>query len=450
MMRFYISIGVLWFCLVLSSCSFRSKPPNYAQDIQPILARSCVSCHQPNQIGHFNLLTYQDARLNANKISYTVSNRIMPPWPADPHYTEFVGQMVLPANEIETIVDWVAAGCPPGDTSSIKPISLATNRSFLGVPDKTIAVPPSYFDSGQVDRFLLVKVPFELPSDTFLRAVEFVPGNTRLVHHVNGDMVRFDFDKKKYVADGTCVVPMVLDSTIRDAYQRVGVLHDDGSYPVLAKSVVNYLPGVLAQQYPEGIGGWKVNRKNAFLLADLHYGPADNAGADSSYINLFFAPKAPERPMREFQMGTLGVSPIVPPLVIPPNKISTYTTEWVVPETISIVTINPHMHWLGKSFKAYALPPNADTIRLIHIPKWNFNWQFFYTFKKMVVVPAGSRIVVEGVFDNTSNNPFNPNYPPKVVSDKDGSMKSSDEMFQFIVNYVTYKPGDESVSLERK
>lgn len=450
MTRFSIIMLVLWGCLLWGSCSFKSTPPTYAQDIQPILARSCISCHQPNQIGHFNLLTYQDALLNANKISYTVSNRIMPPWPADPHYTEFVGQMVLSANEIETIVDWVAAGCPPGDTSSIKPISLAANRSFLGVPDKTIAVPPSYFDSGQVDRFLLVKVPFELPSDTFLRAVEFVPGNTRLVHHVNGDMVRFDFDKKKDVADGARVVPMVLDSTIRDAYQRVGVLHDDGSYPLLAKSVVNYLPGVLAQQYPEGIGGWKVNRKNAFLLADLHYGPADNAGSDSSYINLFFAPKAPERPMREFQMGTLGVSPIVPPLVIPPNKISTYTTEWVVPETISIVTINPHMHWLGKSFKAYALPPNADTIRLIHIPKWNFNWQFFYTFKKMVVVPAGSRIVVEGVFDNTSNNPFNPNYPPKVVSDKDGSMKSSDEMFQFIVNYVTYKPGDESVSLERK
>lgn len=450
MTRFWISFIALWFSLIWLSCSFESKPPNYAQDIHPILVRSCVPCHQPNQIGHFNLLTYQDARLNANKISYTVTNGIMPPWPADPHYTEFVGQMVLHSDEIKTITDWVAAGCPPGDTAHLTPISYQANRSFLGTPDLTIAVPPSYFDSGQVDRFLLVKVPFELPNDTFLRAVEFVPGNTRLVHHVNGDMVRFDFDKKKNASDGERVVPMVLDSTIRDAYQRVGVLHDDGSYPVLAKSVVNYLPGVLAQQYPEGIGGWKVNRKNAFLLADLHYGPAEKTSTDSSYINLFFAPKPPERPMREFQMGTLGVSPIVPPLVIPPNKISTYTTEWVVPETISIVTINPHMHWLGKSFKAFALTPGADTIRLIHIPKWNFNWQFFYTFKKMVVVPAGSRIVVEGVFDNTTNNPFNPNYPPKVVSDKNGSMKSSDEMFQFIVNYVTYKPGDETVSLERK
>jgi hypothetical protein len=437
--------GLFW-----GACGSWFGPPNYAEHIRPIMARSCVPCHQPNQVGHFSLLTYADARLNANKIKYTVSNRLMPPWPADPHYTEFAGELVLFDKDIETITRWVSAGCPPGDTALLKPIDVMPYRSFLGQPDMTLAVPPSYFDSGQADRFLLVKVPFELPSDTFLRAVEFVPGNTRLVHHVNGDMVRFDYENKKQVNDGIGIVPMALDSTIREAYHRVGVLHDDGSYPVLAKSVVNYLPGVVAQQYPDGIGGWKVNRKNAFLLADLHYGPAETSSTDSSYINLFFASKPPERPLKEFQMGTLGISPIVPPLVIPPNKISKYQTEWVVPETISVVTINPHMHWLGKSFKAFALTPKSDTIRLIHIPKWNFNWQFFYTFKKMVVLPAGSRIIVEGVFDNTSSNPFNPNYPPKIVSDKEGSMKSSDEMFQFIVNYVTYKPGDEAISLERK
>jgi hypothetical protein len=450
MITFLLRYGLWLACLFWAGCSYFNGPPNYASDIQPILVRSCVPCHQPNQIGHFNLLTYSDARLNAHKIQYTVANRLMPPWPADPHYTQFAGELVLLEAEIETITRWVAAGCPPGDTAALKPVYINPYTSLLGKPDMTIAVPPSYFDSGQNDRFLLVKVPFELPADTFLRAVEFVPGNTRLVHHVNGDMVRFDFFKKKQVNDGAGIVPMALDSTIRAAYQRVGILHDDGSYPVLAKSVVNYLPGVLAQQYPDGIGGWKVNRKNAFLLADLHYGPAEKKSTDSSYINLFFGSKAPERPLREFQMGTLGVSPVVPPLVIPPNKITTYRTEWVVPETISVVTINPHMHWLGKSFKAFALTPSSDTIRLIHIPKWNFNWQFFYTFKKMVVLPAGSRIIVEGVFDNTSNNPFNPNYPPKIVSDKDGSMKSSDEMFQFIVNYVTYKPGDDGISLERK
>lgn len=449
MMKHIIRFAVLISFLYGWGCNYVSSPPNYAEHIHPIMVRSCVPCHQPKQVGHFNLLTYSDAKTNAHKILYTVTNRLMPPWPADPHYTYFANELILTDQEIESIAQWVSAGCTAGDTASLKPIKLTPYRSFLGKPDLTIAVPPSYFDSGQNDRFLLVKVPFELPADTFLRAVEFVPGNTRLVHHVNGDMVRFDFDKKKRTNDGSGIVPMALDSSIRDAYQRVGILHDDGTYPVLAKSVVNYLPGVVAQQYPDGIGGWKVNRKNAFLLADLHYGPAETKSTDSSYINLFFASKPPERPLQEFQMGTLGISPIVPPLIIPPNKITTYRTEWVVPETISIITINPHMHWLGKSFKAFALTPTSDTIRLIYIPSWNFNWQFFYTFKKMVVLPAGSRIVVEGVFDNTSQNPFNPNYPPKVVSDKNGSMKSSDEMFQFIVNFVKYKPGDETISLER-
>lgn len=441
---------VLWGLLgIASSCTWLSGSPNYEHDVRPILARSCAPCHQPNQIGHFSLLSYEDARLNAHKMVFTVKERLMPPWPADPHYRSFAGEMVLSDEEIETIAAWVQGGCLPGDTAGLEPIAVLPKRSFLGNPDLTIAVPPAQFAQGESDRFLLVKVPFELPRDTFLRAVEFVPGNTRLVHHVNGDMVRFDALKKMNVQDGERVVPMALDSSIRDAYRRVGILHDDGSYPVLAKSVVNYLPGVIAQQYPEGIGGWKLNRKNAFLLADLHYGPAEENTTDSSYINLFFAAHPPERPLQEFQMGTLGVSPIVPPLVIQPNKISTFKTEWVVPETISLITINPHMHWLGKSFTAFALTPQQDTIRLIHIPQWNFNWQFFYTFKKMLKIPAGSKIVVIGVFDNTKQNPFNPNYPPKVVSDKDGSMKSSDEMFQFIVNYVRYKPGDEAISLER-
>ncbi len=442
-------IGLVLGIVLWNSCTWLGGPPNYARDIRPIVARSCSPCHQSNQIGHFSLLTYNEVRQNAHKIAFTVKERLMPPWPADPHYSSFAGEMILSNDEIETIQAWVVGGCLPGDTLGLGPIPILPNRSFLGKPDLAIAVPPAQFAEGETDRFLLVKVPFELPADTFLRAVEFVPGNTRLVHHVNGDMVRFDADKKRDVKDGEKVVPMALDSSIRGAYQRVGILHDDGSYPTLAKSVVNYLPGVMAQQYPDGIGGWKVNRKNAFLLADLHYGPAEENSTDSSYINLFFAQKSPDRPLQEFQMGTLGVSPIVPPLVIPPNKISTYKTEWVVPETISLITINPHMHWLGKSFTAYALTPEQDTIRLIHIPKWNFNWQFFYTFRKMLKIPAGSKIVVIGVFDNTKQNPFNPNFPPKEVSDKDGSMKSSDEMFQFIVNYVRYKPGDEAISLER-
>jgi hypothetical protein len=106
------------------------------------------------------------------------------------------------------------------------------------------------------------------------------------------------------------------------------------------------------------------------------------------------------------------------------------------------------MHLLGKIFKGYALDPDGDTIRLISIPRWDFNWQYFYTFKKMVRIPKGSTIVAEGVYDNTRQNLNNPFSPPRLVKDQNGSMRATDEMFQFIITYLPYKEGDENISLE--
>lgn len=437
------------FFIFLFSCKNEISNPTYAKDIAPIIYKNCTPCHRPSQPGHFNFVSYDQVKANADKILFVIKNNMMPPWPADAEYTHFVDEKVLTAEEKRMIEKWVANACPVGDSSKIPPLPNFALGSMLGVPDKRIAVKPIALEGDFRDRFLLIKVPYELANDTLIRAVEFVPGNTRAVHHVNGDMVRFDFEKKKNVYDGELVSDMKLDSTIQMAYKNIGVLHDDGSYPTLIKSIVNYLPGVVAQQYPDGIGGWKAGKKNAFLLADLHYGPVEKNILDSSYINIFFGKNIPYRPLKEFQMGTLGVSPIVPALIIPPNKISTYTTRYTLDKDISILTVNPHMHLLGKSFKAYALDLKGDTIRLINIPRWNFNWQFFYTFKKMVKIPAGSTIVVEGVFDNTKDNPFNPNHPPVTVRDNNGSMRTTDEMFQFIITYLPYEKGDENFSLER-
>src|SRR6185312_10416964 len=137
-----------------------------------------------------------------------------------------------------------------------------------------------------------------------------------------------------------------------------------------------------------------------------------------------------------------------PDMQILPNTVKPVSSRFTLPYDISILTINPHMHLLGKSFKAYALKPNGDTIRLISIPRWDFNWQYFYTFKKMVKIPKGSTIIAEGVYDNTKQNLNNPFSPPQLVRDNNGSMKATDEMFQFIVTYLPYKEGDEHISLE--
>jgi len=444
---------LLMLALLISSCNDKDALPDkvtFTEHVAPILYKNCTICHRPGGTAHFSLVDYSDAKRNAASIAYVTKIRMMPPWPADPHYTEFVGQRLLSEHDIKVLQKWVDDSATEGPRDKLPPMPAYPVGSLIGTPDLRLPVQPYYLKPYSSDQFLLVKVPFEFPRDTFASLIEFMPGNKNVVHHVNGDMVKYDFDKKKDVFAGERIVDMVEDSTIVLAFEKLGLPNDDGSYPTLQKSVVNYLPGVSGQLYPEGIGGYRLPRKGAFLLNDLHYGfTGKDSVLDSSYINIFFAKTPPDRPLSEFQIGTLGVAPVEPNLIIEPNTIKQVSSHFKVPRDISILTINPHMHLLGKSFKAYAIQPNGDTIRLISIPLWDFNWQYFYTFKKMVKIPRGSTIYAEGVYDNTKMNPNNPFSPPRLVQDRNGSMRASDEMFQFIISYLPYREGDENISLER-
>ncbi len=425
----------------------------FAEHVAPVLYANCAICHRPGGSAHFSLVGYNEARKYAGANAYVSRQRIMPPWPADPHYTQFVGQRVLSERDILLLEKWVKDGTPMGSQDKLPALPQYPVGSDVGTPDMRIAVQPYVLSANSADRFLLVKVPYELPADTFASLIEYIPGHANIVHHVNGDMVKYDDARKTNVFEGDRIIEMAGDTaTLKQAYQRLGLPNDDGSYPVLQKSVVNYLPGVYGQRYPDGIGGYRLPRKGAFLLNDLHYGFNNKALAvtDSSYINIFFSPVPPNRPVQEFQLGTWGVVPAEPDMQILPNTIKPVYSRFTVPFDISILTINPHMHLLGKSFKAYALQPGGDTIRLISIPRWDFNWQYFYTFKKMVKVPKGSTIVAEGIYDNTTANLNNPFSPPRLVTDQNGSMKATDEMFQFIITYLPYQPGDENFSLERR
>ncbi|HRN37115.1 MAG TPA: hypothetical protein PLL18_09425, partial [Flavobacteriales bacterium] len=143
-----------------------------------------------------------------------------------------------------------------------------------------------------------------------------------------------------------------------------------------------------------------------------------------------------------------GSSPVVPALVVPPDTVMTFRTSMQVPSDISVLSINPHLHLLGRSFLAYAVAPSGDTIPLIRIPDWDFRWQFAYTFPRMLHIPGNSVIQVEVVMDNTAANPNNPFSPPRTALAPAGKhMRTTDEMLQFFVNYVDYRPGDEAVEL---
>ncbi len=439
--------------LVMISCGDDKAPEpiTFSVHIAPLIYKNCTSCHRPGEAGPFNLLTYKDVSSRKQLIKTVTQSRFMPPWPADASYTHFVDEKVLTQDEIDLIGKWVEGGCLIGDSTKIPAPPVFPQGSQLGKPDLVIKLRDVYNIKGDVqDRFLLMRVPYELPEDTFIKTIEVVPGNRKLLHHVNAQLLSYDPKKSKDVFKGNVVVDINDFPDKLEAYKTLGLSHDDGSFPMLTPSVTNYLPGVTPPIYPEGIGGFKMAKKGAIFLKDIHYGPSRKDTSDQTAFNVFFAKGLPERPTLEFQMGTYGVSPIVPPLVIPPDTVMTFRSSYTLPFNISVLTINPHMHLLGKKFLAYAVTTEGDTIPMIKINKWDFRWQYFYTYKKMLKIPRGATIHVEAVYDNTRNNPFNPFNPARLVAEREGSMRTSDEMLQFIVTYLPYQSGDEHLSLERE
>ncbi len=437
--------------IVLGSCGAELQQITFSEHIAPIIYKNCSSCHRPGEAGPFSLLTYQDAKSRSALMKFVTKTRFMPPWPADASYTHFLDEKVLTQDEIDLIVRWVDEGCAVGDSSEIPAIPIFPQGSQIGTPDLVIKFRDVYKIKGNnQDQFLLMRIPYEIPEDKFISVIEVIPDNRKLLHHINAQLLSYEFEKKKDVFPGRVFVNLDSFPDKLIAYKELGLANDDGlTFPMLTQSVTNYLPGVTPPLYPDGIGGFKMTRKGALFLKDIHYGPSRVDTTDETFFNVFFAKQPSKRPTQEFQMGTFGISPTVPELIIPPNEIKTFTSSYQVPFDISILTINPHMHLLGKTFWAYAVSLKGDTIPLIKINKWDFRWQYFYTFKKMVKIPKGATIHTVGVFDNTRENPNNPFSPPQLVSEREGSMRTSDEMFQFIVTYLPYMNGDENISLDR-
>lgn len=423
--------------------------PTFNQHIWPIVLKNCVPCHRKNGAGPFPLTNYEEVKRKGKTIAKVTGLRIMPPWPADPSYSHFKDEKYLSESEIATIKKWFETGMPRGN-SKMELVQIPDYKSSIGKPDLVIPMDSVFLNADFRDRFYIIKIPGTIQRDTYVRALEIVAGQPKYLHHFNGHLLLYDFNKKKNVFEGQRKVEITEGEYDQD-FEQLNLFNDDGTKPQRLHSAVNYLPGVFGTAYPNGIGGFKLTQKFCFVGNDLHYGPSHKEIIDKSVINVFFTDKKPSRPTGEIMLGTNGISKIVPPLKVPANKITMHRTEYRLNEDISVLTINPHLHMLGKSFLAYAIKPNGDTVNLIRIKKWDFRWQYFYTFQKMVPLPKGSLIVAIAEFDNTANNPNNPFNPPKDIGERleygGASMRATDEMFQFIITYTLFQQGDEEVSL---
>jgi len=452
------------FCLLFFGCdqkkqdervSISHEKVTWSDDIAPIIFKNCTPCHRPGESGPFDLLKYPDAVKKAKLIKFTTQNRYMPPWPADASYSHFVGERVLSPEEIAMIKNWVDNGLQRGDSLNEPKAPAFFTGSYFGKPDLVITPQhPIPVKGNGTDAFLIVKYPYQLEKDTLIDFVEFVPDLRKLIHHVNGHLVSYDEKRKFNYMTGESVHTDT-KAQLMDVYKNMHLPYTDNlapKFPTLTPNTVYYLPGYIPPAYPKEVGGYKMKKNGAFLLNNVHYGPSMKDTIDNSRINVFFRKTPIERTITETQLGTFGISKIDPEFIIPPEQIKTFHTHFTLSKAIAMLSVNPHMHRIGKTFWAFAVKESGDTIPLIKINKWDFRWQYYYTFKHPVKIERGTTIHVYGTFDNTNKNPNNPFHPPKTITQGNGieSMKTTEEMFQFIFTYMNYKEGDEKINLERR
>ena len=221
-------------CLVLFSCSQNNSTSSdsiktddslitYSKHIAPILNANCVTCHRPGQAGPFNLLTYEDALKAANKIKFVTETRYMPPWPADPEYTHFIGERVLTSAQIDLIKKWVQQGKQLGDSTQVPALPKFYEGSFFGKPDLVIPLKEAIQLKGNgADHFLTVKLPYKIPKDTFVSYFEFVPNKRKLIHHVNGHLISYNENRKFDQFAGASVLPDVR-SNFKEQFSKMSL-----------------------------------------------------------------------------------------------------------------------------------------------------------------------------------------------------------------------------------
>jgi hypothetical protein len=413
------------------SASAQMQTVTYSEHIAPIIYNHCTSCHRTGEIAPFPLTNYSEVQSWASMVKHVTSIGYMPPWKADPTYQQYQKENYLSAAEIQLITDWVNAGSPQGNPALEPPLPVFPTGSQVGVPDKVISFSQSYLHQGNnTDEYRYFAIPAGLTQDRDLIALEVRPGNKSIVHHA-----LFWED-----TTGTALA----DDAATPEYGYTGNLNNiltDGS---LDHQLPSYVPG----QKPTVLSNGMAYRMHAgsVLKAQFHYAPTASDESDSSSFNLFFAPQTATRYVKSHVMVPLPGVIVNDVFYIPAGRIKEFHGIYTVPEDASMLSTMPHMHKLGTHWNVYAVKPNGDTVPLIRINSWDFNWQGNFDFKHLIHLPQGTQIHAFAGYDNTTNNPNNPNSPPKAVT---WGENTSDEMYYLPLQWVSYQAGDENLNLEQ-
>ena len=372
---------------------------SYSEQIAPLLANRCVMCHRPGGIGPWAMTSYEMVRGFAPMIREVIRTKRMPPWHADPHYGAFQGDRSLEIEEAQMLVHWIEAGAPRGaGPDPLVSVDKTWSEWSLGQPDLIVEVPAFEVPATGVVDYQYPRAANPLGRDVWIRAIEIVPGNRGVVHHV---LAGIDDPG---------------NSSQRAIRGQIGELG-------------GYAPGKNAVPYPTDTG--ILLRKEAGFRFQMHYTPNGKATRDATRVGYYFYEKPPKHALRLTVLMNPGLS-------IPAHtKAHTDSLQYVFDHDVLLYSLMPHAHLRGSASKFTAHYPDGSEEVLLSVPKYDFKWQTTYAFRSTKLLPAGTRIVFDMTWDNSSQNPANPD-PARVVP---WGEQTWDEMN---VGWIRYRDADET------
>lgn len=401
--------------------------PTFYKDVLPILQNNCQTCHRAGEVAPMSLITYDETRPWAMAMKLAVVTKKMPPWYADPQYGHFSNERKLSPQEIKTIIAWADTGAPAGDPND-KPAPVTFVDGWnIGKPDRVIEMPTAYNvpAQGTVD-YQYIVIPGNFTQDTWIRAAEVRPGNRAVVHHVIAFIRGPESKWMRDVKPGEFFVPKKekdddqqeggnnnqaknQDQAGGNQQQQAGGNQQQAGGNQqqrqrrrgdIGELLVGYAPGLQALDLHDGEA--KLIKAGSDIVLQLHYTANGTAGTDKTRIGLVYA-NGPAK-LRIVQLAASN-----PGFKIPPNDPNyEVKSQVLLQETVTLSDLMPHMHFRGKDFVYVAIYPDGHEETLLSVPKYDFNWQLGYQLAKPIVLPKGTRIECTAHFDNSINNPYNP------------------------------------------
>lgn len=368
--------------------------PSYSADIAPLLQAKCVGCHSPGNIAPWSMTNHTIVQTYSTSIKQQLLTGQMPPWHADPEFGHFSNDTSLTPEQRAALVDWIDSGAPRGDG----PDPLAETKppkeypfdwpAGLGEPDVILTIPTQNIRAFGEEPYHYIDVPVNLETDAWVRAAVVLPGNVRVVHH--------------------CLV----------------YFGDNALFRGLDGFFAGYVPGTSALAFPERTG--KFLPKSATLEFQMHYTTTGEPETDTTRLGLYLHKEKPA-----LELKTRSAFKVF--FAIPPGA-SDYgaDAQFTFAKDSLLFEMSPHMHYRGSRFRYEAVYPNGEREVLLNVPKYEFDWQTLYRLAEPKFMPAGTKLICVGAWDNSPQNPDNPD-PNKTIRFGE---QSDDEMFIGYFNFA--------------